>query len=101
MSPETCLFSFASSNPSASSRKQFYIYDIPNVYFTSSFYTSPQNFIVSLMAVVKVAVILIFLLTSLTSKPGMQKTNSTMHVTICDLVIQLIIRTVLFWQSME
>lgn len=52
-------------------------------------FTSPQNFIVSLMAVVKVAVILVFLLTSLTSKPGMQITDSTMHVAICDLVIQL------------
>lgn len=51
--------------------------------------TSPQNFIVSLMAVVKVAVILVFLLTSLTSKPGMQITDSTMNVAICDLVIQL------------
>lgn len=42
--------------------------------------TSPQNFIVSLMAVVKVAVILVSLLTSLTSKPGMQITDSCRHM---------------------
>ncbi|KAH9760662.1 EIN3-binding F-box protein 1 [Citrus sinensis] len=46
-----------------------------SIYITSQMFislyplTSPQNFIVSLMAVVKVAVILVSLLTSLTSKP--------------------------------